>query len=193
MLSRLLSLIAVLCLSSVLQAQEEAPPPIMQIYGGYNYISNGINGIPGSHKALNGWDASVAFKAWHEVRFKIDFPGYRGTNLGTQEDFYAIMGGAQYSHRVHRETVYVEGLGGDAGANKYWGPQGHLGQTVAFAAFIGGGLDTPITRHIAFRVDGGFQYFYFALDNNAQDLVPYRPAGLPTNFGRVSSGLVWEF
>jgi hypothetical protein len=192
MQSRLLSLIAMLCLSCALHAQQEAPPKI-QIYGGYSYISNAINGVTGSHKGLNGWDASIAFKPWHNVRFKIDVPGYRGTNLGAQVDTYAIMGGAQFSHRVRRETLYVEGVAGDAGANKDWGPNGHLGQTVAFAAFVGGGLDTPITKHIAFRVDGGFQYFYFALDQNAKTLIPYTIPGLPSNFGRVSSGLVWQF
>jgi hypothetical protein len=189
--SRFLSLISLLCLSPILHAQQEAPPRL-QIYGGYSYISNSINGIPGSRHALNGWDASIAFKPWHNVRFKIDVPGYRGTNLGAKVDTYAIMGGAQYSHRVRRETLYVEGVAGDAGANKYWGPNGLLGQTVAFAAFVGGGLDTPITKHIAFRVDGGFQYFYFALDTN-KTLIPYTIPGLPSNFGRVSSGLVWQF
>jgi hypothetical protein len=63
---------------------------------------------------------------------------------------------------------------------------------VAFAAFAGGGLDTPITKHIAFRVDGGFQYFYFALDT-VPTLIPFTIPGLPRNFGRVSSGLVWQF
>jgi hypothetical protein len=189
--SRFLSLIAPLCLSCVLNAQQEAPPR-MQFYGGYSYTSNSLDGVTGSHKAMNGWDASIAFKSWHGVRFKIDVPGYRGTNLGAQEDFYAIMGGAQYSRRVRRETVYVEGVAGDAGANKYWGPNGVLGQTVAFVAFVGGGLDTPITKRIAFRVDGGFQYSYFALDV-VKTLVPYRIPGLPTNFGRLSSGLVFQF
>jgi hypothetical protein len=189
--SRFLSLIALLCLSPILHAQQEAPP-LIQIYGGYSYISNSINGVTGSHHALNGWDASIAFKPWHNVRFKIDVPGYRGTNLGAQVDTYAIMGGAQYSHRVRRETLYVEGVAGDAGANKYWGPNGLLGQTVAFAAFVGGGLDTPICKHFAIRVDGGFQYFYFALDMN-KTLIPYTVPGLPSNFGRVSSGLLWQF
>jgi hypothetical protein len=191
MQSRLLSLIALLCLSPVLHAQHEAPAHY-QIFGGYSYLSNSLNGVTGSHHGLSGWDTSVAFESWHGIRFKIDFPGYRGTNLNAQQHTYSIMGGAQFSKPVGRETIYAEGMAGDAGANKYWGANGQIGQTVAFAAFVGGGLDTPISKHVAFRVDGGFQYSYFALDVKVI-LVPYRIPGLPTNFGRVSSGLVWQF
>ena len=83
-------------------------------------------------------------------------------------------------------------MGGTGGANKSWAANNALGQTASFAALLGGGLDTPLTRHIAFRVSGGFQYSYFALMDPIT-LVPYRIPGLPTNFGRISSGLVWQF
>jgi hypothetical protein len=83
-------------------------------------------------------------------------------------------------------------LAGNGGANKTWGADGATGQTASFSALVGGGLDTPITRHIAFRVEGGFQYSYFALEHSVT-LGPYRIPGLPTNFGRISSGLVWQF
>jgi hypothetical protein len=91
-----------------------------------------------------------------------------------------------------RESVFVEGLGGVGGANKNWPANNAIGQTASFAALLGGGLDTPLTRHIVFRVSGGYQYSYFALDHPLS-LVPYRIPGLPTNFGRISSGLVWQF
>lgn len=82
--------------------------------------------------------------------------------------------------------------GGVGGANKNWPANNAIGQTASFAALLGGGLDTPLTRHITFRVSGGYQYSYFALDHPLS-LVPYRIPGLPTNFGRISSGLVWQF
>lgn len=190
--SRLTPLIAMLCLTQVLHAQNREVPARFQIYGGYSYLSNSLNGVPGSQQALNGWDASMAFPSWHNLRFKIDASGYLGTNLGAQQHPYFIMGGAQYSRRLGRETVYVEGLGGDGGVNRYWGANKTAGETASFVGFVGGGLDTPITRRIAFRVAGGYQYSYFALATLPY-YNPYRIPGLPTNFGRLSSGLVFQF
>jgi hypothetical protein len=83
-------------------------------------------------------------------------------------------------------------MGGTGGAGKTWAPNGEIGQTASFAAFVGGGIDTPIARRIAFRMEGGYQYSYFGLSSPVTT-VPYRVPGLPTNFGRVSSGLVWSF
>jgi hypothetical protein len=188
--SRLFSLIALLCLSSVLHAQKEASARY-QVYGGYSFLSNSFNGVTGSHQPLNGWDAALAFPSWHNLRFKVDVSAYRGTNLGAQQHPYFILGGGQYNWRFRKESVFVEGLIGDGGLNRNWGANGTPGETASFSAVIGGGLDTPLTRHIAYRVGGDFQYAYFALAgvNDA----PYRIPGLPTNFGRISSGLVWQF
>jgi hypothetical protein len=93
---------------------------------------------------------------------------------------------------MRREAVFVEGLAGTGGANKTWAGAGTLGQTASFVSLVGGGLDTRLTRSIAFRVSGGYQYSYFAF-NHPVTLVPYRVPGLPINFGRISSGLVWLF
>jgi hypothetical protein len=189
--SRLFSLIALLCLSASLHAQTEKPVRY-QIFGGYSFLSNSLNGVAGSHHPPNGWDSSIAFSQWHNIRFKIDFAAYRGTNLGTSQNTYSIMGGAQFSKRIGRETIFADGLAGDAGAGKTWPANGGLGQTISFASFVGGGLDTPIARRIAIRLDGGYQYSYFAL-NSKQTLAPYRTPGLPVNFGRISTGLVFKF
>jgi hypothetical protein len=191
MSSRLLLLIALLCLSSALHAQSEHPAPF-QIYGGYTFLSNSLNGVPGFHQGLNGFDGSVAFPSWHDLRFKLDAFAYRGTNLGAPQHPYFILGGGQYSKRLGRESVFVEGLGGVGGANQSWAANHAIGQTASIAILVGGGLDTPLTQHIAFRVSGGFQYSYFALEHPIS-LVPYRIPGLPTDFGRISSGLVWQF
>jgi hypothetical protein len=194
--ARLFSFIVLLCLSFTLHAQaplhaQSEAPARFQIYGGYAFLSNSLDGVTGSHHPLNGFDASVAFSSWHRLRFKVDFSSYRGTNLGAPQHPYFIMGGGQYNWRLGRESIFVEGLGGTGGANKTWATNNVIGQTASIATFVGGGLDTPLSRHIAFRVDGGFQYSYFSLER--ADLSPYRVPGLPTDFGRLSSGLVWQF
>jgi hypothetical protein len=198
--ARLFSLIALLCLLPALHAQAVVPvlhaqsqaPERYQVYGGYAFLSNSLNGVPGSHQPLNGFDASVAFPPWHNLRFKIDFSAYRGTNLGSPQHPYFILGGGQYTWRIRKESVFVEALGGTGGANQTWGTNNAIGQTASIATLVGGGLDTPVTRHIAFRVDGGFQYSYFSLETPTYE-VPYRIPGLPTDFGRITSGLVWKF
>lgn len=190
--SRLFSLIALLCLLPALHAQWEVQSRY-QVYGGYSFLSNSINGVAGSRQPLNGWDASMAFPAWHDLRFKIDAFGYRGTNLGAPQHPYFILGGGQYNWRFRKESVFVEGLIGNGGVNKNWGANGIPSETASFSSLVGGGLDTPLTRHIAYRVGGDFQYAYFALQGPLPNLAPYRIPGLPTYFGRISSGLLWQF
>src|ERR1035437_521302 len=126
--SRLFSLIALLCLSSALHAQQEAPARY-QIYGGYTYLSNSLDGVTGSHQPLNGFDAGVAFPSWHSLRFKIDVAAYRGTNLGAPQHPYFIMGGGQYTCRIGRESVFVEALGGDRGAEQKLAGRRVIGET----------------------------------------------------------------
>jgi len=189
---RLFLLIAMLCFSPVLHTQPQARARY-QIYGGYSLLSNSFNGVPGSRRPLNGWDGSVAFPPWHSLRFKIDASGYRGGNLGAQQHAFFILGGGQYSWHFGKEAVFVEGLAGDGGLNRYWGANQSPGETASFSTLFGGGLDTPLTRHFAFRVEGGYQWANFALVQSVSTLVPYRIPGLPNNFGRISAGCVWSF
>ncbi len=193
MRSGFFSLIALICVSTLAYAQSEHAPPKHELYGGYTYLSNSLNGFPGSRQSLNGWDASLAFEPWHSLRFKIDTYAYRGTNLGAPQQAWFILGGGQYGRRFGREGVFIEGLVGDAALNRDWGPQKQLGGTATFAALVGGGVDTPIGRRFAYRVTGGFQYAYASLLGPGPAFIPYRPAGLPAYFGRISTGVVWKF
>jgi hypothetical protein len=194
MTSRHLLLTALLCLAAAIHAQTKAPERF-QLYGGYSFLSNSFNGLPGFRQPLNGWDSSIAFKAWHNLRFKIDVSGYLGTNQGASQRSLFVAAGAQYFHRFGRESAFVEALiapnAGDL--QRYWGPNKAPGETASFASILGGGLDTPISRRFAFRVSGAYQWSNFQLINNVQEIQPIQTPGLPNNFGRVSSGLVWKF
>jgi len=196
MTSRLSVILVLLWVAVAVHAQTEAAPqkpPRFQLYGGYAFVSNSPNGLPGEHQSMNGWNASLGTPLWRFIRFKVDVSSYRSTNLGAQEDVYYILGGPQFARRFGRESVFVEALMGDGGINRYWGPQASPGETASFATLVGGGLDTPIARRLAFRVSGGYQWSNFQLINNVADILPIQTPGLPRKFARISTGLVWSF
>jgi hypothetical protein len=172
------------------KAQSQASAPF-QIYGGLSTLSNSFNGVPGSRQPLIGWDAAVAFPAWHNLRFKIDVSDYDGKNLGATQSAYFIMAGGQYEKKWRRERFFAQALVGDGGLNRNWGAEGALGGTASFSTLLGGGVDTPVSKHFAIRFEGGFQHTTFALIQSEKNPVPYRIPGLPTYFGRFSAGLVW--
>jgi hypothetical protein len=193
-LASILLVLLICCLTARLRAQEAASPAHHEIYAGYTLLSNSINGVPGSRQPLNGWDASIAFGYWHGLQFKAETFSYRGTNLGAPQNPMFIMGGAQFSHRLGHETVFVEGLAGDVGMNRSWGANQSPGETASFASLLGGGLDSSLSRHFALRANAGFVYENIALQGPlATGLVPYRIPGLPNFFTRLSTGIVWRF
>jgi len=187
---RFLALSASFFLPVVLAAQSKESVPF-EIYGGYSYFSNTFNGVPGSRRPLDGWDAAVAFPAWHSLRFKIDVSGYSGESLGAQQKVLFIMGGGQYERSLWRERLFTEALFGDGGLNRDWGANGSPGSTASFSTLLGGGVDTPLSRHIGIRVEGDFQSTNFALIKSESDPVPYEIPKQPDYFGRFSAGLVW--
>jgi len=172
--------------------------PAYQLYGGYSWLSNSFNGVPGSRQPLNGWNAGIAFAQWHRLRFKLDYSMFSGTNLGAPQHAFFILGGGQYDIAFHRERFFVEALAGEGGLNRTWyninsaGYQkGSTGGTASFTEFLGGGVDTPISLHTAFRIEGGVQHSNFDPVKPVPDPAPYHVNGLPNYFGRLSAGIVW--
>jgi len=195
MISRVL-LIAFVAMASAIHAQTDwaaQKPPRFQLYGGYAFVNNSPNGTPGARQPMNGWNATFSPPGWHFVRFVMDISSYRGTNQGATENVYYILGGAQFTRRAGRERVFVEALGGDGGIGRYWGPNANPGETASFTSVVGGGLDTPISRSLALRVSGGYQWSNFKLINNVTSIEPVQTPGIPNNFARISAGLVWSF
>ncbi|MFZ0301048.1 MAG: acyloxyacyl hydrolase [Terracidiphilus sp.] len=178
-------------------AQQEGPPPL-QVYAGYSRLSNSFNGVPGSQNALNGWNAGVAFQQWHHLRFKLDYSMFRGMNAGVPQHGFFILGGGQYEIAVRRERFFAEALAGEGGLNGNWYvadtagyKNGNTGMIASFAAFLGGGIDTPVGRHAAIRVEGGVQRSGFEPITPAPLSEPYHLNGIPNYFGRLSVGMVW--
>ncbi len=184
----------VCCLAASLHAQTDLSRRY-QLYGGYSFLSNSINGVSGSHQPLNGYEVAFAIPPWHDLRFKLNAFQYLGTNLGAAEHPYFVMAGGQYGRNFGKEAAFVEAMAGEGNVNANWGANKTIGDTASFSAVLGGGVDTPLSPHFAFRVQGDLQYAYFK--QNASFLYP-APAptyvsGLPNYFGRISTGLVWRF
>jgi hypothetical protein len=189
------ALLWLLCLAALLPpacSAQSVAPERYQIFGGYSYLSNSLNGVSGHRQPLNGWDFAFAIPPWHDLRFKLAAFGYRGTNQNAFEHPYFVMGGGQYGKYFGREGAFVEALGGVGNVNTNWGANGARGDTASFSAILGGGLDTPIARHFAVRVEGDYLYAYFKQNLRFNNTPTYVP-GLPTNFARFSAGLVWRF
>ncbi|MGA8732123.1 MAG: acyloxyacyl hydrolase [Terracidiphilus sp.] len=184
----LLPVALLVTLSADAQPGSSAP---FQIFGSFTYLSNSFNGTPGARQPLTGWDASVSFPPYRHLRFLIDVSDYSGNNLGARQHAYFIMAGGEYERYVHKEGLFLKALVGDGGINRNWGANAAPGGTASFSTFVGGGVDTPISRRFAFRVEGGFQHTNFDLIQSPKDPVPYRIPGLPNYFGRISTGLIW--
>lgn len=200
MLSRRYWSVAFLFLAATLGAQTVLPyaqndlSSRYQLFGGYGHFSNSINGVSGSRQPLSGYDVAFLIPPWHDLRFKMTFTQYRGTNLGADQRPYFVMAGGQYGTHIKRVAVFVDALAGEGSINADWGANKSIGQTASFSATLGGGIDTPLSRRFALRFQGGYQYAYFkqAISRNNNGAPTYLP-GLPTNFARFSSGLVWRF
>ena len=159
--------------------------------GGFSYFSNAINGVPGARQALLGWQASMETPAWRNLRFKLDYSAYTGNNLGAPQHPYFILAGWEYEYHLRKERVFAEALFGDSGLNGNWAPNQAPGSSASFATLLGGGLDTPVSKHLAVRVEGGWQHTNFALYQSTAYKYPYQLPGYPKNFARISTGLVW--
>jgi Lipid A 3-O-deacylase (PagL) len=188
----LLCLLGFLFVSIPASAQPDTVIPY-EISASYSYLSNSFNGVPGSTQPLNGFDASAAFPDWHHLRLKLDYSMYRGTNLDAPQHSFFILGGGQYEVMLHRERLFAEALVGEGGLNRNWGANGSPGGTASFAEKLGGGADTPISRHFAIRVEGDVLHTNFnpvRVDKRRLGQ-PYHMDGLPNYFGSFSAGLVW--
>ena len=171
-------------------AQSTSSPPF-ELSGGFAYLTNSFNGVPGARQALPGWEAAAAFPPWHNLRFKVDVSEFSGSNLGAKQRPYSILGGGQYEWSLHRERLFAQALFGETSLNRYWGPNGTPGGTASFTVLLGGGLDTRVSRHFAIRVEGNVEHTNFALVESVAVPAPYQIPGLPRFSGRISTGVVW--
>ena len=112
--------------------------------------------------------------------------------MGSPQHGQFPTAGVQYSHSIGRESIFGKVAFGEGWMNKDYAANGAIGTRASFTMYTGGGFDAPLDEHFSLRVEGGMQYTNFALETSTTSLFPYyRIPGLPSNFARVSMGLVW--
>lgn len=190
MLGRWITLFAISSTALTSSAQSSGSSSY-QFSGGFSYFSNSINGIPAARQPLLGWEASLATPAWRNLRFKMEYSSFQGDNLGAPQHPYFIVAGWQYDVHLGKEKLFAEALFGDCGLNGNWGPNRSPGSSASFTTLLGGGLDTPVSRHLAMRFEAGYQHTNFALYQSVNWKYPYQLPGYPKNFARISAGAVW--
>jgi hypothetical protein len=190
MFTRIAPIIALAFLPPISPGQSDTSPRC-QLFGGLSYLSNSLNGTPGAHRPMMGWDSGVSAPWYYRLRFVIDASEYSGYNLGAEQRVMFILAGGEYEHRIGKERLYLKALAGSGKANRDWGANAAPGGNASFATFLGGGLDTPLSRQFGLRLEGGFQHTDFALLESTADPAPYRIPGLPNYFSRISAGLTW--
>ena len=167
------------------------------LFGGYSFLSNSFARASGetSLVPLNGWDAGLAFRAWHQLDanrpwhrlgIKTDISGYYGTSLSSPQRPIFLLVGPQYTWPLGKNSLFVEEQVGFGHLNNNWNPFSFGATDNSFAAFVGAGLDHPIAPRLAFRVEGGMLYTNFSFPNDES-------LDFPNYFARISTGLVWHF
>lgn len=162
-----------------------------QIYAGYSYLSNDFRGSYFGNGGMSGWEAAYAAPLTKHLGIKISSFGYFKTvESAPQHPIYFLVG-PEYTHHIRKESIFVQGLIGLAHMNSDWfygsgGTGGSSASSNSMAAEAGGGLDTPLSKHFSWRIEGDLVYSNFTVTDN-------QIHGLPNYFGKVSTGVVFRF
>jgi hypothetical protein len=114
--------------------------------------------------------------------------GVYGTNLGASQIEHSLLIGPQWSRHAGKETLFVHGLAGIGFINRDAIPYDNssASSNVTFAALAGGGLDTPITPHLAYRIEG--DYLRSQYGSNSDQI-----HNLHGNFAHFTTGIMIHF
>ncbi len=178
--------LAVLLLSGLALAQSSDR---IEVFGGYSYLNPDFSLVSPNH--VNGWNASVNFKALPRIGFVADFSGfypsytYPGAGTAATGSSYTFLFGPQFSLPRGRFTPFARFL---AGASHVSSQTFTSNNAVSFAA--GGGLDYAVTRRIAIRGQVDWLYTRFTPIGGGDpgaNYVKNRSAA------RISTGVVFRF
>lgn len=182
-------LISLLFALRPLCAQEPSGAAKNEFYAGYGFLSNSFNSYANfSGAPMNGWDAALAVHANRRLGICFEALGLYGTNLGAFQIEHSLLIGPQWSHRVGKVSLFAHGLAGMGFINSGAIPfdNSSPSSNVTFAALAGGGIDTPISPRLAWRVEG--DYLRSQYGSNSDQI-----HNLRGNFAHVTTGIVFRF
>jgi hypothetical protein len=163
------------------------PTERCELFGEYSRTSDSVSehdSFQQPSHGLSGFETGAALRVWRGLGAKVAVSRYTGSYLGAESQLFGVVGG-QYAVQLGPESIFAEGMigGGHISAPVFYA---NGKGTTSFASVFGGGLDTPIVRHFAFRVEGTLLHARFVPTSN-------QIHGIPTLFGRFSTGLVVRF
>jgi hypothetical protein len=200
----------VLFLPSMLVAQSGGARPAgsengtrAAIFGGYSYLRNSNNGF-------NGWEAQGTFNFARHLGVTADLSSASlspfsfsllGFSVGTYQRLNNYLFGPTVTTSLGRSAVFAHALFGEArsslgagvGIPIIGGISTGLTSANAFAMAFGGGIDVPLTRHLAIRA---VQVDYVRTQFRATDALTTRLSsslGNRQNSFRYSTGIVLRF
>lgn len=200
----------VLFLPSMLVAQSGGARPAgsengtrAAIFGGYFYLRN-------SHNGFNGWEAQGTFNFARHLGVTADLSGASlspfsfsllGFSVGTYQRLNNYLFGPTVTTSLGRSAVFAHALFGEArsslgagvGIPIIGGISTGLTSANAFTMAFGGGIDIPLTRHLAIRA---VQVDYVRTQFRATDALTTRLSsslGNRQNSFRYSTGIVLRF
>ena len=222
-MKKLLCVLLLLLFALPVMAQQQAPLPKVEIFGGYQYAS--IDAMGYKRFNFNGWNAATTFYFSKHVGITADFSGnYKnsfsayGVTIDDSVKLHTFTFGPTVrfpQKKFHHIQPYAHVLAGvsnisipTSGLIYKYAPL--LGLTIPsginfpslsyspFTMMLGGGVDVPVTKHLSVR-PGQFDYTITRLDLGVgQFASEFKSAGiaLPNttqNHFRYSAGVVYRF
>jgi len=160
-----------------------------EFYTGYGFLSNSFNDYSDFPATpINGWDAGMALRARGTLSISAEALGFYGTSLGASQFEHSLLIGPQWSRRTGKESLFVHGLVGigfiNSGAIPY--DNSSPSSNLTFAALAGGGLDTPISTHLAWRIEADYLHSQYGSKSD-------QIHNLHGNFAHITTGIVFHF
>jgi hypothetical protein len=187
-----MALVLITSLFSVRQlcSQETSHGGEGELYAGYGFLSDSFNDYAEEFSAtpMNGWDAAMTLHAKGTLSISVEAMGFYATNLDASQFEHTVLVGPQWSRRAGKESLFAHGLIGMGFINSGAIPfdNSSPSSNVTFAALAGGGLDTPISPHLAWRIEGDYLRCEFGSKSD-------QIHNLRGNFAHFTTGIVFRF